>query len=161
MIVSCDSCEKEFNKKPSRVKLTNHNYCSKDCYNKSLKKRDKPGENLNCSECEKEFYLSPSKIKRSKSGKHYCSIECARIGIGKRRRGENHPSWKIGLSSYRIRAFREYEIKCNKCGYNEYEEVLEVHHKDENRDNNDILNLEILCPTCHTVEHFLNKRNKA
>ena len=30
-----------------------------------------------------------------------------------------------------------------------------MHHKDRNRSNNDPCNLEILCPTCHDLEHFL------
>lgn len=35
------------------------------------------------------------------------------------------------------------------CGYKEEPRILEVHHKDENRSNNDIHNLCILCPNCH------------
>jgi 5-methylcytosine-specific restriction endonuclease McrA len=31
-----------------------------------------------------------------------------------------------------------------------------VHHIDRNRNNNDPSNLEILCPTCHEEEHYLN-----
>ena len=42
--------------------------------------------------------------------------------------------------------------KCEKCGNTEWfgqPIALEVHHIDENRQNNDIHNLIILCPNCH------------
>jgi 5-methylcytosine-specific restriction endonuclease McrA len=35
--------------------------------------------------------------------------------------------------------------------------VLQVHHKDRDRHNNKLENLEMLCPTCHEVEHFTPK----
>jgi len=31
-----------------------------------------------------------------------------------------------------------------------------VHHKDRNRENNEIENLELLCPNCHSEDHFIN-----
>mgnify|MGYP001065304300 FL=1 len=46
-------------------------------------------------------------------------------------------------------AFQTYEAKCEKCGYDKYLEVLEVHHIDGDRSNNVPENLMILCPTCH------------
>ena len=50
---------------------------------------------------------------------------------------------------YRKIAFNDYEHKCAVCGWNEDERILEVHHIDSNRENNEIDNLIILCPTCH------------
>ena len=32
-----------------------------------------------------------------------------------------------------------------------------VYHKDTNRENNDISNLEVLCANCHAIEHWENK----
>lgn len=44
---------------------------------------------------------------------------------------------------------------CEKCGYEtrdpEYRTDLDVHHKDENKANNDSANLETLCPPCHRL----------
>jgi 5-methylcytosine-specific restriction endonuclease McrA len=51
-------------------------------------------------------------------------------------------------------AFHYKEHKCNHCGWNEVPGVLVTHHIDRNRSNGNIDNLEILCPTCHMVEHF-------
>ncbi|MEK6860574.1 MAG: HNH endonuclease signature motif containing protein [Nanoarchaeota archaeon] len=52
------------------------------------------------------------------------------------------------MSRYRQKAFKYLSKACAICGY-DTEEVLEVHHKDGNRKNNNIDNLEILCPTHH------------
>ena len=51
--------------------------------------------------------------------------------------------------NYRKLAFRNYEHKCAVCGYAEDADLLEVHHIDENRSNNKLSNLIILCPLCH------------
>jgi len=42
--------------------------------------------------------------------------------------------------------------KCERC-LCDNKEVLEIHHKDQNRLNGDDENLEVLCANCHTLEH--------
>ena len=49
---------------------------------------------------------------------------------------------------------RELINHCNRCGYNIEPRILGVHHKDRNRNNNDMSNLEVLCPNCHSLEHL-------
>lgn len=46
--------------------------------------------------------------------------------------------------------------KCERCGYSKVE-ILQVHHRDRNRNNNDLSNLELICPNCHYEEHYLEK----
>ena len=44
---------------------------------------------------------------------------------------------------------------CEKCGISEWMGVklpLELHHKDGNHFNNQLENLEILCPNCHSIQ---------
>jgi hypothetical protein len=38
--------------------------------------------------------------------------------------------------------------------------VLQVHHRDRDRTNNEPVNLEVLCPTCHDEDHFFSKDGK-
>ena len=52
--------------------------------------------------------------------------------------------------AYRKLAFAHYQAQCVHCGFG-IKEVLEVAHIDCNRQNNDISNLVILCPTCHRM----------
>lgn len=42
---------------------------------------------------------------------------------------------------------------CKHCLDNFPESELVVHHKDENRNNNDETNLELVCKRCHQIEH--------
>lgn len=44
--------------------------------------------------------------------------------------------------------------QCNRCSYNETPKILGVHHKDHDRTNNLLENLEVLCPNCHSLEHM-------
>ena len=52
-------------------------------------------------------------------------------------------------TAYRRNAFDYYPHKCAICGWDEDVRILEVHHIDENHDNNELNNLMILCPICH------------
>ena len=44
---------------------------------------------------------------------------------------------------------------CNRCGHKPTRDEwpLEVHHKDRNRSNDKRSNLEVICKSCHTIEH--------
>lgn len=106
-----------------------------------------------CDYCGKQYYLSESRA--NKSDFHFCCRECKdkaqslRSGPRFDELRPEHFGTSNGLTCYRKRAFQEYEHKCAICGWNEDEDVLEVHHIDENREHNEVSNLIILCPTCH------------
>jgi hypothetical protein len=61
--------------------------------------------------------------------------------------GENNNNWTGGIGTYRNK--KKARI-CERCGSRKY---MLIHHKDENRYNNDIENLEVLCKRCHQIEH--------
>jgi len=54
--------------------------------------------------------------------------------------------------NYRRIAFEHYSDRlfCALCGFG-IPEVLEVAHLDGSRQNNDVTNLVLLCPTCHKM----------
>ncbi len=56
----------------------------------------------------------------------------------------------------KIRLLELHGLKCQRCDYNKVE-ILQIHHKDKNHKNNDIENLELICPNCHYEQHFLEK----
>lgn len=102
---------------------------------------------ISCEYCGKEFLITPSDF--SQSEHHFCCRECKDAA---QRLGSNekfvsmHP---VIIKNYRKLAFNLYPHQCAACGWNEDEDVLEVHHIDEDRKNNTASNLIILCPTCH------------
>lgn len=65
--------------------------------------------------------------------------------------GSYVPKVKKIRRDYRRIAFENKEHKCEICGETNYG-VLEVHHKDMNRRNNNIDNLMIVCSKCHHLE---------
>ena len=96
-----------------------------------------------CPVCSEEF----STLNNSKE-KTTCSFSCANTHF---RSGEDHPNYRETSTKYR----NKVDIsECNRCGYNSFTEILQVHHIDRNRRNNELLNLEVLCPNCHSIEHL-------
>lgn len=54
------------------------------------------------------------------------------------------------MADYRSKALEAYGAVCNDCGDTD---TLEVHHKDRDRSNNSLSNLEVLCRACHVERH--------
>lgn len=72
------------------------------------------------------------------------------IKKGYNQSGEFNNNWKGGIGTYR----KHLREKCEKCGSHE---TLLVHHKDEDRYNNNPENLQTLCKRCHQIEHECQK----
>lgn len=98
-----------------------------------------------CPVCGKEF-------KKARKEQTTCSKSCSNTYF---RSGENHPSFKTGEASYRIKSIKHYGHKCLVC---DEENVIEVHHIDENRHNNSIDNIIPLCPTHHRYMHSASNK---
>lgn len=133
-------------------------YCSAECAYKGRANYPKKTTIVECALCKIQFEKETSRLKNSKSGLYFCSkehkIEAQRVGGIKEIQPYHYGN---GKTKYKNKAFRYHEHKCNRCGYNKFKEVLQVHHIDRNHDNVSINNLEILCPTCHAEEHYVSK----
>lgn len=163
--VVCAHCKKEFEKELKKynysIKNGHKHYCSKECVDDA--KRN--GKYYPCGYCGELVYRTKSELERSKSGKVFCNRSCStsyhNMSI---KSGEGHPNYKNGQGSYRNKAFKFYDNVCATCNWHEDPRILEVHHIDFNRTNNDIENLIILCPICHrkiTNKHYhLDVKNK-
>lgn len=134
--LKCNKCGHEW-ETICRNALYGYNHSCPQCINTKIE--------LTCDFCGKSFLRNPSAL-QTKSNFHYCSRECGNRHKNQLRKESGE--WDDS-GNYRLRAFEEYEHKCIVCGWNEDERILEVHHKDENRKNNNIDNLCILCPNCH------------
>ena len=155
----CPICNTTF-----QASLTEHNrgnarVCSRLCAHRSASLRNiKHKEpNVKCSYCNKLFYISDSKRKNSKSGLHFCCKKHKDLA----QRVENgffelHPThYGSGRTGYRAKAFYTYGEKCQLCGYDRHPGILQVHHKDKDRNNNQIENLLVCCPNCHAEQHLV------
>jgi len=116
--------------------------------------------NTECSYCKKLIYRCKSQ--KEARNFHFCSRQCKdkaqSLSSGDLFSDMRPSHYDDGLSSYRKNKLNATkELKCEVCNYNKRVEILEVHHIDRNRENNEISNLQLLCPNCHREEHFIHK----
>lgn len=144
----CSHCETPFWKRLSLI--TNRNFCSPACQYEGQKSLIE----TQCKRCAK-----PIRRSANRSKEHYCSHSCKAISQNPTRRGSNHPNWKQGKGSYRRLALLEHGEFCQnpQCivtasGLKIPPAMLDVHHKDSNRENNQMSNLAVLCVWCHGLE---------
>lgn len=108
---------------------------------------------IKCAYCDKEFLRPLSDLNKSKSGLHFCCREhkdlAQRLESGQNFQSMRPEHYGTTAKNYREKAFREYKVECAICNWNEDKDVLEVHHIDGDRTNNEVKNLIILCPICH------------
>lgn len=109
-----------------------------------------------CLQCDKEFEHSNST--RNK----FCSVECS----GKYQWEKvSVPNIEKGLGGNCKRYLKEKHGEvCAECGqpatWNNKPLVLQLDHIDGNSDNNNLVNLRLLCPNCHTqTDTFGNNGN--
>ena len=136
--LKCLDCGYEWSQPAASVLFNTHHKCPNCGVAKKIK--------LACACCGKEFERSISDMRKNKSGYFYCSREC-----GNRHKNQlrfESGEWDTSVN-YRYKAMYHLPHKCNICGWNEDERILEVHHIDENREHNELKNLMILCPICH------------
>jgi hypothetical protein len=138
----CVVCSKEIYKRPGVLMQNNGRaFCSQNCYGKSCRKE------VPCAVCGKLILggLNKKTCSRSCSNQYREGIK---YKIGRPRDKAHH------VRAIKIKLFKELGGICNRCGYNK-SEILQVHHKDHNRKNNAIENLELICPNCHYEEHYM------
>lgn len=138
------------------------------CQNNGPKSTDKPRilKKVECSFCkikrlpvhllahEKKCYLNPVNnivscvvcgFPVKNKNRVTCSYSCSNKHF---RTGENHGNWKE--NQYRTTCFLYHEKKCVVCSE---KNIVEVHHLDENHENNNPNNLIPLCSTHHQYWH--------
>lgn len=150
--LECSICNKKFNiyNNDYRIKHNKNIYCSKECSNIALKK----GKMKECLNCKKEFYTTRN---------NFCSKNCA---YEYKKKNYKH---KLYLENgYEIRYINGYNKKGNVKNHRyimeqylgrKLKENEVVHHKDENKLNNDISNLEVMTRSEHSKLHRLKEIN--
>lgn len=138
----CEVCNSEFETVPTSSKQY---CCSRRC---SFKRRKKQPESRICLFCKNVYVVNRKKQK-------YCSKKCA---------GRHYSSLKIKKYGYqtipqghRQKTRELFGNRCVRCQWGNVPEILELHHKDRNRKNNNLKNIELLCPTCHSLEHYYQR----
>lgn len=140
----CIICTKSIYKRPQQIQQNNGRvFCGQDCYGTSCRKENP------CVVCGKLILASLHK----KS----CSRSCANTNRAGIRYNGRSPKDKVkSQQALKTRLLKDRGTNCERCGYGKFE-ILQVHHKNKDRNNNDLSNLELICPNCHYEEHLLEK----
>jgi len=148
----CLVCGKEFKKNVDYSYKTwgSIKYCSRKCMGIAMKTRVE----IKCDYCGKKYEETLSKIKINKDNnwKNYCSDECKwkarQIGSGLTTDGY---VWIIISNNRKQIKLHRYLMEIKLRRKISLDEI--VHHKDHNKLNNDINNLEIVTRSEHNKIH--------
>lgn len=154
IVKQCEECHHNHSVEQKEINRGFGKFCSRRCSALNRVKNLIPPEpNVKCARCGINFYLSLSKQK-SKSGLYFCcrehKDEAQKVGGIQ---AIQPPHYGTSETNYRRIAFASKEKICERCGFSN-EAAIIVHHKDRNRDNNTLSNLEVLCANCHAIEHL-------
>jgi hypothetical protein len=130
-----------------------NNFCSQSCsatFN-NLKRQKKENEMVNCSFCGKETHV------RNK----YCSFKCQHD----EKRIEAINNKTAGHASVKNYLIGIHGSKCMECGWDKINLTtnkvpIELEHIDGNSANNELSNLKLLCPNCHSLTPTYKALNK-
>jgi len=138
----CAVCKKLIYKRPGEIQKGRGGvFCSRTCYGLSCRK-EKP-----CIICGSLILAGANKK------------TCGRVCANKNRAGIKYkissPKDKVkSQRSLKTRLLKQRGGCCERCDYSKIQ-ILQVHHKDRNRENNKLENLALICPNCHAEEHYL------
>lgn len=129
---------------------------------------------INLSTVHKQRYKKPKEKRfccycglslQKKSQKKFCSMNCSLLARWENKKENLLSSNNRNVSSNTLKKFLIEEMKIKNCClcnqkpfWNGKRLVLQLDHIDGDSDNNNINNLRLLCPNCHTqTETFASK----
>lgn len=173
----CLYCNEEFISLKSEIRK----FCSKKCSvtfsniekgknniekNKNIKVlKDESNEIkylYNCKNCKEDFEVD--KREASKIRK-YCSHKCHKEFEEKIRYTKIENNEIVSNKSVKSYLIKKYGEKCMDCGWCEIHKLtkkvpIELEHIDGNSENNNLENLKLLCPNCHSLTITYKALNK-
>lgn len=153
----CEQCSKNFDPKWGVKRSRPPRYCSRECMYRAwaIQKAERGVQRLKtCPVCSQSYVPlrgHPGERQR------YCSLQCRSIGDS----GPNHPQWKGGSIS---RGYRYISVNRKRIAEHRYvmsehlgrplERREIVHHRDHDRSNNTLSNLELMPSIAgHRIRH--------
>jgi hypothetical protein len=155
MLIKCDLCKKEFNRKPSQVFKRKQHFCSRSCMSKGI---------IFSDSARKKMSDGAKSLKGSKRS------EKARKNIALAKMGDKHPLWKgdsVGYCALHEWIKRNWGVKklCEICGTTVAKKFewanLGVYDRDRR-------NWKRMCCSCHqkydgkitNLDRYMNKKYK-
>jgi hypothetical protein len=153
----CINCSIQIEYNVNSKSERNKKFCSNSCsasYNNKIRDKAKCG---NCKNCDKKL---------NKAKKKYCDNICQ----GQYKRKETFTLIENGDNTLHFKNYKKFLIekhgdKCMKCGWCEIHETtgnvpIQLDHIDGDSDNNNLKNLRLLCPNCHSLTPTFGRLNE-
>lgn len=164
--VKCSYCGNEVKKKIAHTKnnKTGYFFCNRICKDSAHKDMNifRSFKILNCKICSKPVEVD------SRSSSVICD-ECKPVTKPRKIvdyfkviEGKEETNSFYTLKNFLIEEGLK-ENKCEICGIDEWlgqSLICQLHHKDGNRKNNHLSNLEMVCPNCHTQTDTWGTKNR-
>jgi hypothetical protein len=138
----CVICGDPIYKRPIEIRRNKGRvFCSQACYGISCRKEEP------CVVCGIPILAGLNK--------KTCSRACA----NRNRAGTQYKTGIFTKSKVKTqrclksRLLKDRGASCERCGYDK-QETLSVHHKNRDREDSKLENLELICPNCHAEEHY-------
>ena len=184
MIITCETCGKQFDRKPAQIKA--HNFCSRKCLGVANGIRNRKSHQITCNYCGRVFTQNNRHAARNK--RFYCTRECAWADKVKKAmvtcdwcgQSFEKKSSDVTRSNHNLcdrgcyqdfinftQAGTPNQSVAGKVIYRTLAELKigraltddeEVHHIDGNHSNNTIENLAIISRSAHMAIHATEKR---
>ncbi len=137
--MTCKTCQKTFKRHRLHV-IKSGGFCSRSCH-----QRDP------CQLCGK---IILGRQTFQSGDRKYCSRSCSAFV------NRTMKSKVFYVVKGFARSIKDHgKILCNRCKIDDIN-VLIVHHIDENRSNNEMNNLEVLCANCHHKHHWTISKDR-
>jgi RNAse (barnase) inhibitor barstar len=156
-IIECLECKEKFIDK----KVNNRKFCSRSCsvsYNNKFKIKNVKNTIDKCKNCNDIL---------NNAVKKYCNIKCQKdfekkIIFEKIEKGEYKSK---STKKYKEYLIKKYGNKCMDCGWDKIHKItgnvpIQLEHIDGNSNNNNLENLKLLCPNCHSLTETYGSLNK-
>ena len=170
----CRACGKEFTRRTPSSKA---NYCSQKCSGTAQRGITKSLHQRKCKMCNKEFYVTASSKQKYCCGScgakdrareiytricPVCKKEYVTFKSSNRKTCSRECGNQLRTKHNNILVLIKTEslVACSKCGYSKYPNILERHHIDRDRVNNNLSNILILCPNCHAEVHLESRTGR-
>lgn len=153
---NCLNCNLSFSFNTNSKIERNKKFCSNSCstsYNNKLRPKAECGDCKNCNS------------KLEKAHKKYCNNKC-QAEYKRKIIFEKIEGGDAGLPhvNYRNYIIDKYGDSCMKCGWRELNPFtkkvpIQLDHIDGDSDNNNLNNLRLLCPNCHSLTPTFGRLN--
>lgn len=143
---------------PYEKRKTRLSFCSHSCSAKNSNVKRSKKNKLFCLSCKKQL------IKKSNK---YCNAKCQQNFIKKSLYEKLELGLTHNIATKRIRQYLidKYGAKCMNCLWDKKNPItnncpIELEHIDGNSENNNLNNLKLLCPNCHSLTPTYKALNK-